>query len=172
MTRRALLAGSAAALGCGHRKATGYRGYCFVASQVGRSIGVVDLVSFRARKQIPLDSAPAQIIPHPREPKVLVLAPESGAVFEIDAVKLAVSRRTRAGNSAVAMQLSPAKDALWVLSRDPAALVEIPLASMKPERRIRLSSAPDAFDIGAGNAAAVASTHNRTVTLVSLTSGA
>jgi hypothetical protein len=167
-----MLAGSAMALGCGHRKATGYRGYCFVANRAGRSVGVVDLVSFRARKQIPLDSAPAQVIAHPREPKVLVLAPESGAVFEIDAVKLAVGRRTHAGKAAVGMQLSPAKDALWVLSRDPAALVEIPLASMKPERRVRLSSAPDAFDLGAGNAAAVASTQNRTVTLASLIDGA
>jgi DNA-binding beta-propeller fold protein YncE len=171
ISRRALLAGSVAALGCSHRKATGYRGYCFVANRTGGSIGVIDLAHFRAGKQIPLDAAPAQIVAHPRQPKVLALAPEAGTVFEIDAAKLAVTRRARAGGAAVAMQLSAAGDALWVLCREPAALVEIPLSSMRVERQIRLSSAPDGFDLSADGRAAITSTHGRTVTLASLARG-
>ena len=93
-------------------------------------------------------------------------------VFELDAVKLAVTRRARGGNTAVGMQLSPANDALWVLYRDPAALVEIPLASMQPERRIKLPAPPDSFDLGAGNRAGIGHTATRGVTIASLTNAA
>ena len=40
-SRRALLL-SAAAAACGHRKATGFRGLCFVANQSSRAVAVVD----------------------------------------------------------------------------------------------------------------------------------
>ncbi len=143
-----------------------------MANRKGRSIGVVDLNRFRVRKQIALDAAPAQVIAHPREAKVLALAPDTGTVYEIDAAKLDVSRRARAGNAAIGMQLSPAGDAVWLLHRDPAELVEIPLASMRPGRRIKLSSPADGFDLGEGNRAAIASVRSRTVTVASLGSGA
>jgi YVTN family beta-propeller protein len=43
---------------------------------------------------------------------------------------------------------------------------------MRPERHIRVGSAPDSFDVAAGDVAAIASMQNRTVTLASLTKGA
>src|SRR5215472_14463056 len=113
ISRRALLAGCAATLACGHRKAVGLSGLCFVANQAGRSISVVDLSRFRLRRQIPLDAAPSEVIAHPNH-KVFVLSAETGHVYEIDAVKLAVTRRARAGSNAVGMLLSPANDALWI----------------------------------------------------------
>jgi len=122
-------------------------GYCFVANQGSRSVAVVGLERFRVVRQIPLDAAPSAVLAHPHRPRVLVLAPENGTVHEIDGATFAVSRKVRVGNQAVAMQLSPAGDALWVLDRDPAALVELPLDSFKPGRRIRLSAPPDAFDV-------------------------
>jgi DNA-binding beta-propeller fold protein YncE len=166
-----MLAGSAAAaLGCSHPKATGFRGYCFVANETGRSVGVVDLTRFRMRKKIPLDGAPSQVISHPSEPRALVLSRETGTIYDIDAVKLAVARHGRGGNTAVAMQLAPSNDAVWVLYRDPAALVEFPLKSMRPERRIRLSVPPSGFDLN-GKLAAVASAERRSIALASLESG-
>src|SRR5690349_21798529 len=116
----------AAAAGCGHQKATAFRGFCFVANQGSRSVSVVDLTRFRLRKKIPLEATPAHVIAHPGQPKVFVFAPDEGTVFEIDAINHVVSRRVRVGNTAAAMQLSPSGDALWVLARDPAALVELP----------------------------------------------
>jgi DNA-binding beta-propeller fold protein YncE len=167
ISRRALLLASAGALGCSRPKATGFRGFCFVANEAGRSVAVVDLTRFRVRKQIPLDAAPSQVITHPAQPKVLVLARENGSVFEIDAVKHTVTRRAHAGHSAAGMQLSPDNKALWVLYRDPPSLVEIPLETMRPERRIRLNGSATAFDLSA-RYAAIASAESRTITLASL----
>ncbi|SPE39453.1 conserved exported hypothetical protein [Candidatus Sulfopaludibacter sp. SbA3] len=176
ISRRSLLLSPAAALSCSPPKATGFRGYCFVGNQVSRSVAVVDLTKFRVRKQIPLDAAPSAVLPHPKVTKVYVLMPDAGTVAEIDGMSMAVSRRVRAGNQAVAMQMSAGKDALWVLYRDPASLVELPLDSLRPGRRIRLASPPDSFHLtsegAAGRQAAVASVQHRSLTLVSLTTGA
>jgi DNA-binding beta-propeller fold protein YncE len=174
ISRRDLLVSSAALAACGSPKATTFPGYCFVANQESRSVAVVDLRRFRVRKQIALDAAPSLVLPHPSVPKVFVLAPNAGTVYEVEAATLSVSRRVRAGNQAIAMQVSPRKNALWVLYRDPAALVEIPLDSFRPGRRIRLESPPDAFDLtGAGSEqhrAAIASARDRNIEIVSLDS--
>jgi DNA-binding beta-propeller fold protein YncE len=171
ISRRALLAGCASALGCGHRKAVGLSGLCFVANEAGRSVTVVDLSRFRVRRQIALEAAPAEVISHPSH-KVFVLAPEAGTVYEIDAVKLALTRRARAGGRAVGMRLAPGNEALWVLYRDPAALVEVPIDSFRPGRPIRLAAAPDAFALSTGGTAAIAAAQNRTVVLASLADAA
>ena len=73
-------------------------GYCFVANQGSRSIAVVSLERFRVVRQIPLDAAPATVLAHPHRPRVLVLAPENGTVYEVDGATYAVSRKVRAGN--------------------------------------------------------------------------
>ena len=69
------------------------------------------------------------------------------------------------------MRLSPDQRALWVLYRDPAALIELPLDSFQPARRVRLHSAPESFDFSSTNRAAIASPKERTITLVSLDNG-
>ena len=150
----------------------GFHGYCFVANQGSRSIAVVDLNRFRVRSQISLDAAPAAVLVHPNRGKVFVLAPEAGTVYEIDAASLAVTRRARAGNQAASMQMSSTKDALWVLYRDPAALVELPLDSLRANRRIRLSSPGIGFDVSRDNQAAVVSPQDGSIVLVSLSLGA
>ncbi|HUB77685.1 MAG TPA: YncE family protein [Bryobacteraceae bacterium] len=177
ISRRAWLLISAGFIGCGRKKAPRMSGYCFVANQGGRSIAMVSLERFRVLHQIPLDAAPTTVLAHPRRPRVLALAPDAGIVYEVDGATVAVSRKVRTGNQAIAMQLSPAGDALWVLDRDPAELVELPLDSLRPRRRIRLASPPDAFDLVLHSRrnvpiAAVVSRQNRTVTLASLASGA
>src|SRR5580700_5426872 len=119
LSRRSLLLAATAAA-CGPPKARGYHGYCFVANQESRTVAAIDLTNFRLRRQIPLDDAPAAIIAHPSQPKAYVLAPDAGTVYEIDAVKLAVGRRMRAGSRAMSMAVAAGNDALWILYRDPA----------------------------------------------------
>jgi DNA-binding beta-propeller fold protein YncE len=176
ISRRSLLLSSAAALSCSPPKATGFRGYCFVGNQISRSVAVVDLTRFRVRKQIPLDAAPSAVLPHPTVTRVFVLASDAGTVYEIDGITMTVSRRVRAGSQAVAMAMSPRNDALWVLYRDPASLVELPIDTFRPGRRIRLASPPDAFHLTSEDAgerrAAIASVQDRSITLASLTTGA
>ena len=176
VSRRSLLLSSAAALACGARKSTSYHGYCFVANQRGRTVAAVDLETFRVRRQISLDAAPTTVIAHPHgRPKVYVLAPDAGTVYEIESGALAVSRRAKAGNQAVAMQMAASGDALWLLYRDPAALVELPLDSLRPRTRIALRSAPDNFALTSADAvapyAAIGNRQARTITLASLHGG-
>jgi len=176
ISRRDWLLLSAGWIGCGRKKAPRLSGYCFVANQGGRSIAVVSLERFRVLHQIPLEAAPAAVLAHPHRPRVLALAPEAATVYEIDGSTNAVSRKVRTGNQAVGMQLSPAGNSLWVLDRDPAELVELPLDSLRPGRRIRLASPPDAFDLvlhGQRNVpmAAIVSRQSRTISLASLASG-
>ena len=163
-----MLLSAAGALACGRHKATAFRGFCFVANQVGRTVAVVDLTRFRLRREIPLDAAPAAVVAHPSQAKVFVLAPDTGTVYEIDALTLAVSRRARAGNQAAGMQVGPENKVLWVLYRDPPALVELPLDSLRPARRIRLAAPPDSFDLSRENQAAIASRQAQTIVLASL----
>ncbi len=166
-----MLLAALAGVGCGRRKATAYGGYCFVANQQGRTVAAVDLSQFRVRKEIVLDAEPSTVIAHPGVPKVFVLAPETGTVHEIDATTLGVTRRARAGNTAAGMLLSPDKDALWVLYRDPASLVEFPLQSLRQRRHVRLPAVPDAFDLSTKKQAAVISTQARSVTFIATPDG-
>jgi len=139
-----------------------------VANQVSHSLAVVDLSNFRRWPAIPLDTAPSAVLAHPSRPQAFVLAPQTGTVYEIDAISLSVSGRIHASNQAVAMKLAPSADALWVLSRDPAGLIEIPLDSLRPRRRIRLSAPPDNFDLSSHGRAVIASQQARTLTLALL----
>jgi DNA-binding beta-propeller fold protein YncE len=170
ISRRNLLLSSAAGLAaCAPQKATGFFGYCLVANQESRAVGVIDLTRFRVRRPIPLDAAPTAILSLPNKPRAYVLAAQSGTVYEIDATFLALGRRARAGNEAVGMRLSRMGDALWVLYRDPASLVELPLDSLQPGRRIRLSAPPDDFDLSLeSDYAAIVSRSHRRIDIVSL----
>ena len=66
------------------------------------------------------------------------------------------------------MRLSPDGDALWVLYREPAALVELTLDTLAPRRRIRLPAAADDFDLSPDRRAAVASSTLGAVMIASL----
>jgi YVTN family beta-propeller protein len=173
ISRRALLVSSAAALSCARPKAERFLGYCFVANYDGHSIAAVDLTRFKTRQQIPLDAAPSQILARPKTTRAYALTPASGTIHEIEASLLAIPRRVKAGNDAVSMRLSRNGDALWVLYRDPASLVEIPFDTLRPARRIRLSSAPDDFDLSReADDACVLSRRERTLSIVSLAKAA
>ncbi len=172
ITRRSLLAATAATFACVRQKATPFHGYCFVANRQSRTVAAVDLSRFKVRTQIALDAEPSQVVAHPSSTRAYVLAPENGTVYEIDGVSLSVVRRVKAGNSAVQMQVSPRKDALWVLYREPAALVEFPFATLRAGRRIRLSAVPDSFDLSATEVAAISLRESGRIALASLAQSA
>jgi YVTN family beta-propeller protein len=170
ISRRALLVSSAAAaIGCSRPKAERFLGYCFVANYDGHSIAAVDLTRFKTRTQIALDAAPSQILARPKTTKAYALAPSNGTIYELEASLLSITRRVKAGNDAVSMRISRSGDALWVLYRDPASLVEIPFETMRAGRRIRLASAPDDFDLSReADEACVVTRRDSTLALVSL----
>jgi len=172
LSRRALLAASAGALACGRQKASGFRGYCFVANSESKSIAAVDLNHFHLRKQIPLDGTPSAVLTHNTRLKAYALAPDNGTVYEIDSYSMSVSRRAKAGNQAAGMMFAKSGDALWVLYRDPIVLVEIPLDSFRPTRRISLPDVGTAFDISRDNQAAIICPQAGRIHLASLNTAA
>jgi len=178
LSRRSLLLSAASALACGQRKSTPFAGYCFIANQGGNSVAAVDLEHFRVRRRIPLEGSPRLVLAHPRgDPAIYVLAPDAGTVYEINCGSLAVNRRAKAGGQAISMRAAPAGDALWVLYREPAMLLELDLKSMKPRNRILLRSAADSFEVSWPRdsepepLAAVCTARDQSVTLVSLRNG-
>jgi DNA-binding beta-propeller fold protein YncE len=172
ISRRNFVLGSAGAIACGRQKATGFPGYAFVANGAGRSVSVVDLASFRVWRHIRLDAAPSAVVPHPGAPRVIVLGSSPGKIYEIDGPRLEVTRRAETGGTAVGMRLAPSSDAVWVLTRDPASLVEFPLESLHPRRRIRFASPPDDFDLSRDGRAAVISRSAQKMLVLSLSGSA
>ncbi len=167
-----MLSGGAAALaGCGPSRAKGFRGYCLVANRSGRNIGVIDLFRFRLRKEIGLDGAPEQMACHPTAPRAYASLPEAGSIVEIDGEKLTTARRVRIGNRLAGISMARGKAVLWALSREPAELVEIPLDSFAPRRRIRLPWPPDSFTLSE-TMAAVASRERGAIALAPLQTAA
>jgi YVTN family beta-propeller protein len=168
-SRRALLAGAAFSAACGPKKATAFPGIALVANREGHSVAALDLSRFRLARQIPVDGAPTSVIAHPKHVRAYVLAPDSGAIFELDGRDLVVRRKTRPGANALGMTLDPSGESLWVAYRDPAQLIEIPFETFAPRRRIALPAPPDDWDISGDGRAAVAFQGSRRIALASLT---
>jgi len=169
LTRRALLVGTAALAGCARRKSRGFPGYAFVANAGARTLAVVDLNAFVLAKQISLDGAPGGVLSNPLRPGVYVLLPESGVVCEIDAAKLAVVRKTRLGNPAVAMRLAADGKSLWVLQA--RALVRLEGSRLRAVESIPLPGAARDFDLSSDGRAAVGFGEDRRLALVRLRTG-
>jgi YVTN family beta-propeller protein len=169
ITRRALLAGAGALVGCARRKSRGFPGYAFVANSGARSVAAVDLNTFTLAKQIGLDGAPGAVLANPMRPGVLVLMPENGAVCEIDATRLTVVRKMRLGNPAMAMRLSADGKSLWVLQA--RALVRLEGSRLRVVESIPLPGIAGDFDLTGDGRAAVSFREERRLALVRLSSG-
>jgi YVTN family beta-propeller protein len=169
LTRRALLAGSVALAGCARRKSRGFPGYAFVADAGARTVSAVDLNGFVLVKQIGLDGAPGAVLGNRLRPGVFVLMPESGAVSEIDAAKLAVVRTARLGNPAVAMRLAADGKSIWVLQA--RALVRLEGSRLRTAQTIRLPGVAGDFDLTSDGRAVVSFAAERRLALVRLGAG-
>src|SRR5258708_1710293 len=105
LTRRAVLLGAFAGTGCARRRGRGFPGYAFIANAGARTVSAVDLNAFVLARQIGLDAAPSMVLRSSLRPAAYVLTPESGAVWEIDAAKLTVARKTRLEGPALSMRV-------------------------------------------------------------------
>jgi YVTN family beta-propeller protein len=140
------VAGAALLSACG-RKAKGYPGYAFVANHGARSVAAVDLRDFTLARQLALEGAPAMVAAHAGRRAVYVLAPEIGTIYEILSSPLGIARRVRPVQSAVSMRMSADGESLWVLGREPRALVEVPIAHFRAGKRIALAHEPADFEL-------------------------
>lgn len=168
-SRRALLLGTAATVGCGMRKSRGFPGYALVANAGARTVAAVDLNAFVLARQIGVDSAPGAVLAHPARPAAYVLLPDSGIVCEVDATRLAVARRARLAGPAVGMRLQPDGSALWVLQ--PRALVCLETTHLRTVNSIRLPGTAGDFDLTGDGRAAVTFRTERRLALVRLRTG-
>ncbi|MGA3041560.1 MAG: hypothetical protein ABSF54_12310 [Bryobacteraceae bacterium] len=168
LSRRELIVGAAGLAGCTRRKSRGFPGYAFVANAGARTVSAVDLNAFALAKQIGLDGVPGAVLSNPLRPGVYVLMPESGAVCEIDAAKLAVARKTRLASPAVAMRLAADGKSLWILQA--RALVRVD-SRLRAVESIPLPGLAGDFDLSRDGRAAVAFREERRLALVRLSTG-
>ncbi len=158
VSRRALLALPLAAAACYRRAVEGFRGYAFVANQEGQAVAAVDLEVMAVAKHIPLDDSPSQVLAASTKPLVYALTPGTGTVYEIQVYRLAAARRAAAAKAAVSMALAPDERSMYVLAREPRALVNVPLDGFRPDWRITLPEEPADFAVAeTGGKAAVSS---------------
>ncbi len=128
---------------CGRRQSNpGFRGYAFVANEEGQAIAAVDLETMAVARHIALESSPTVVLCASQRPSVYALSPGAGMVHEISVDRLALSRKLRVGQVAVGMRLSSDERRLYVLAKDPKALVEVNLETFQVESRITLPEEP------------------------------
>lgn len=154
ISRRAVLALPFLAA-CSSRRA-GYRGYAFIANEEGQAVAAVDLEALAVARHIPLDSAPTEVLALHTRPFVYALTPQNGSIQEIQADRLSFARKLAAGTQAIAMHLSPDERAMYVLTREPKALVRIALERFAVDWKLPLSEDPHDFALSPdGKTAAV-----------------
>src|SRR5580704_6728014 len=125
-------------IACGSRSTTGYRGYAFVANEDGQAVAAVDLKVLAVARHIALDASPSQVVAAQTRPSVYALTPGTGSVHEIQSDRLSFKRKVAVGSSAVSMGLDARESALYVLAREPRALVRVSLDSFQVEARMAI----------------------------------
>jgi DNA-binding beta-propeller fold protein YncE len=105
-------------------------------------VAAVDLEAMAVARHIPIEGDPAEILAVSTRPLVYALTPASGSVHEIQADRLSFTRKAAVASSAVSMRMAPDERALYVLAREPRALIRIALDSLRPEWRIPLPEEP------------------------------
>lgn len=166
----ALATGFSGLTGCrGHKRATGFSGYAFIANQDGGAIAAVDLGVFAVARHIRVEGSPTAVLANPRNARVYALTPQNGSVHEIRADNLTFSRQLQVAVTALQMRLSPAGDALYVLCQRPRQLVRLTLDPIAKSWTLPLPDDPVDFDISPdGNSVAVSSGSGCSITFVDL----
>lgn len=109
-------------------------------------------------RHIPLDDSPTQVISAVEKPLVYALTPATGAIHEIQVYRLSVARKASVASSVVSMALAPDERSLYVLAREPKALISVATESFRPNWSLRLPEDPVDFAISdQGNKAAISS---------------
>lgn len=159
ITRRALFALPAlAAAACSRRQSGGYRGYAFIATQEGQALAAVDLEVMAVASHIALDDSPGQVLAAATRPAVYALTPATGTVYEVQFNKLSVSRKITVASTAVSMALAPDEKSLYILGRQPHALIAVDLDGFRPSWSLLLPGEPSELAVSEdGKLAAITS---------------
>lgn len=171
ISRRALLALPALSIAaaCSRRQSGGYRGYAFIATQEGQALAAIDLEVMAVERHIALDDAPSQVLAAATRPAVYALTPATGSVHEVQFYKLSVSRKATVASAAVSMALAPDEKLLYVLARQPRALIAVDLDGFRQSWSLPLPDDPSQLAISEnGKLAAITSAQG--VWLVDVTS--
>jgi hypothetical protein len=146
----------AAAAACSRRhKSTGYRGYAFIANQDGDALVAVDLEVMAVERHIALGDAPTQVLAAVSRPVVYALTPGTGSVHEVQVYRLSATRKVTVASSAVSIRLSPDERSLYVLAREPRALISVSLDSFRVEWHLPLPEEPVDFAVATAEGAGV-----------------
>jgi len=147
---------------CGRgRGGAGFRGYAFVANEEGEAVAAVDLETLSVARHIALAGAPTSVLAAAARPSIYALTPGNGTVHEIGVDRLSFIRKLTIASTAVSMQMSADGAALYVLSRDPRALVRVELDTFTVDWTLPLLEDPVDFALASDKKTAA----------VSLTSG-
>lgn len=112
---------------------------------------------FAVARHIHVEGRPTDVVAHPARPFVYTLTPGNGTLHEIRADTLAFTRRKQIAASAVSMRLSPDSRFLYILCREPKALIRFNLAAFAIESSIALPAEPVDFDVDRGGKLAAVS---------------
>lgn len=157
ISRRAVLTLPFAAA-CSTRGPAGYRGYAFVGNADGQAVAAVDLQAMAVARHIPVDGSPGQVLASRTRPSVYVLTPLNGSVHEIASDRLSFTRKLTVASTALSMDADLKGRFLYVLAREPRALLRVDLDSFRVDARIALPEDPVEFALTAdGKTAAVSS---------------
>ena len=157
ISRRTLLALPIAAA-CSRRQES-FRGYAFIANQEGEAVAAVDLGVLAVARHIPLEGAPTEVTAALQRPSVYALTPETGSVHEIQIDNLRTARKLTGVSQAITMALAAGERSLYILAREPRALVAVDLDSFKIDWKLQLPDEPVGLAISPdGKTAAISST--------------
>jgi DNA-binding beta-propeller fold protein YncE len=166
LDRRNFLLSAAGLAACGRDLAKPFNGAAYIASQAARTVSIVSLSRFKLAKQVPLDAEPTAVLN--TSSRVYVLTPSNGTVTELDAVEGTIVRRHRLAASGVSMRITPDGKSLWLLARDPQALIQLDLKSQRVGRTIKLAKPVLDFDLSSSASLAVIGSP---ATLINLATG-
>jgi len=146
------------AAACSRRQSGGYRGYAFIATEEGQALAAVDLEVMAVARHIALEDAPAQVLAAATRPAVYALTPATGSVYEVQFYKLSVSRKATVASAAVSMALAPDERSLYVLARQPRALIAVELDGFRSSWSLPLPQEPSELAVSEdGKLAAITS---------------
>ncbi len=173
LSRRTFLAGAAAfTSACTRQKASGYSGFAFIANQGGEAVAALDLTVFEVARHIRVQGRPTAVLAHPRRPTVYALTPDTGTVHEIRTDTLAFARKATVASTAQSMRMALDGQHLYILCRQPRALVRFSLATFKRDGQTALPAEPLDFDIDpTGRLAAISYVQQHDLSLIDLQAG-
>lgn len=132
-------------------------------------MAAVDLTVFEVARHIRLDGRPTGVIAHPRRATVYALTPDNGTIHEIRTDTLTFSRKAPIGTSALSMRMAPDGRHIYVLCRQPRALIRFSLETFKPDGQMALPAEPLDLDIDpSGKFAAISYRTEHDLSLIDL----